>query len=187
MGLKPRHSLSTTQNEHWCTPDWILEVPRTMAGGTIALDPCSNPRSRVNAFAEYHNRPRAKWPIHRVDGLVTPWIVHRPNTAVRKIAYMNPPYSRGVIDQWVARAAEQSDYIDVVGLVPLRPSSEWWRTHCWPRPAGPCRGLCLLNRRVRFVGAPSGATWESCLVYWGDLPGLFGGAAAGLGRIYTTV
>jgi hypothetical protein len=184
MGGLPRRyaRLSTTGNPNWGTPDWILEKAREFCGGQIALDPCGRPGSLVNAFLEFHGpHSRGK---HRQDGLTSAWKVAACCVeADFMLAWVNPPYTRGVIDLWVARArAKASAELDVCAIVPLRPSSLWFREHCLP----PSASVCMLDRRVKFDGAPSGATWETAIVHWGEYTKWFAETFGKIGKVWTT-
>lgn len=176
MSFKPRPpSLSTTGNPHWCSPPWILEGVRNFAGGQIALDPCGRPDSLVHASVEFHGLDAVE-PAHRVDGLATRWLV--PASLVQAtllVAYANPPFSRGVIGKWTAKARIEGKLgpLHSIVLVPLRPSSAWFKEDCVPPRAS---AVGLLERRVKYLGAPSGVPWESALIYYGDRPAWFADA-----------
>lgn len=71
-------------SQHWCTPLKYVRAVRGVFGGTIALDPCSNPHSVVAAEAEYQ--------LPNDDGLRLSWDY--------PTIYVNPPYGA---DRRVAR------------------------------------------------------------------------------------
>jgi phage N-6-adenine-methyltransferase len=55
------------------------------------------------------------------DGLAQPW--------APAVAWMNPPYGRG-ISRWMAKAAEEAQRgATVVCLVPASTDARWWRTY----------------------------------------------------------
>jgi hypothetical protein len=191
-----RPRLSTSGNPHWCTPEWILDPIRAIDPfARIALDPCSNRKSLVDAVIEWRG-PRARQ--CRVDGLKVSWgpaayraIGCRSGSARRPggripLVYINPPYSRGVVACWVARCAEQAASelypLHVVSLVPARLSASWYRAHCYP--GGGSQAVCQLGRRVRFIGADSPCPWEMSLVYWGPAPEVFALSVRSIGAVY---
>ncbi len=65
-----------SQSVDWCTPKKYVDAVKKVFGGKIALDPCSNEWSIVNAKTEY------KLPEH--DGLKESWDF--------PTIYINPPY-----------------------------------------------------------------------------------------------
>ena len=65
-----------SQSVNWCTPPKYVKAVRKVFGGRIALDPCSNEWSIVNAETEY------RLPEH--DGLRESWDF--------PTIYVNPPY-----------------------------------------------------------------------------------------------
>jgi hypothetical protein len=169
MGGKPRPpSLSTTGNPHWCTPGWLLDVARKFAVGRVALDPFGNPDAIVDAAVEWYG-PRARDPAHRIDGLTSRWVIDPTPLAGRvATAWVNPPYTRHLIDQCVAKCREEGRWgpLEVCALLPGRESSAWFKEHCFPPAA---TGVCFINRRVKFLGNKSAVPWESVVVHWGRL------------------
>ena len=167
MGGKARRpSLSTTGNPHWCTDPRYLELARTFAAGRIALDPFGNPDSLVDAVVEYHG-PRARDPARRVDSLAVRWIMSTASPEYEiPVAWGNPPYTRHVVDQCVAKMREEGRWgpLEVLGIVPHRHSSAWFRAHCFPPAA---TGLCMLDHRARYIGCPTPVPWETAIVHWG--------------------
>ena len=65
-------------SQHWCTPPQYVAAIREFFDGTIALDPCSNCYSIVDAEVEYL--------LPDVDGLKASW--DYPSV------FINPPYGR---------------------------------------------------------------------------------------------
>jgi hypothetical protein len=168
--MKPRRpSLSTTGNPHWVTPNNLLEVARIFAGGQIALDPFDNPESLVNAHVSWHG-PRARDPKHRVNGLTERWIVDTSQLAAElPTAWVQPPYTRHVVDECVAKARTEGRWgpLEVCALLPGRESAGWFKLNCFPPSA---TALCFLDHRVKFIGAPTAVPWESVIVHWGRQP-----------------
>lgn len=77
----------------WCTQDSIVEGVHKALGGPPALDPCSNPHSRVGALVSY-TLERGN------DGLIDPW--NAPTT------FVNPPFGKG---WYKARPDGRRDYM----------------------------------------------------------------------------
>lgn len=92
-----------SESDTWLTPRSIADRL-----GRVALDPCSHPRSLVDADL------RAMGPeVDGVDGLELPW--HEADGVV----FVNPPYS--TLGAWLAKCAAESDLgAIVVALVPAR-------------------------------------------------------------------
>ena len=74
-------------------------------------------------------------------------------------AWMNPPYGRAV-GTWLGKAHDEAHARGcvVVCLLPARTDTKWWWE--WVLKANEVR---FLKGRLKFVGAPSGATFPSCL------------------------
>lgn len=152
-----RQSVSIAKN--WCTPPAILSSVREVFGGSIALDPCSNPHSLVAADKEY------LLPDH--DGLVESWDY---NTI-----FVNPPYgsdpSRGTrIAHWFARISEAARKgAQVIALVPVATNTAHWKQHVFPVATAIC---FLYQPRLRFyidgVEDPKGAPMSCAVIYWGN-------------------
>lgn len=81
---------------------------------------------------------------------------------------MNPPYARGVIDQWMARAAADVSAADgadlVVCLVPASTSTAWWHDSAMQGEVRFIRG------RLTFGGAKNSAMFASALVIFRRVP-----------------
>jgi hypothetical protein len=175
-GRKP---VSATKD--WATPPSIIDSVRKVFGGGIALDPCSNEHSLVQADREY------LLPEH--DGLVESWDF--------PTIYVNPPYGsdaeRGTrISHWFARIAEAATAgSEVIALVPVAPNTRHWKRFVFPAASAIC---FLYQPRVRFYirGAedPKGAPMSCAVIYWGADVATFGqefrqhGAVVPLGDRY---
>ena len=101
------------------------------------------------------------------DGLQESWSDYAAN-GERVRAWMNPPYSRGNIGQWTAKARQEAatGRVAVAGLIKVDPSTLWWE-----RDVMQASVLLFCDRRVRFVdpttGKPAGApTFASCIAIW---------------------
>ena len=116
--------------------------------GTIALDPATAKDNPTGATEFYWgNGLDAGWAIDDPDGLV----------------FVNPPYGRNITSKWTAKMAYEGRLgVEIIGLLPARPSTIWWHDHVLQADA-----LAFFKGRIRFAGADSGAPFPSVLVYWG--------------------
>jgi hypothetical protein len=76
------------------------------------------------------------------------------------IVFVNPPYSQS--KRWIAKCVEEASHgAEIVLLVASRTGARWFQP-CWRADAG-----CFLVGRVKFIGAATGAPFDSFLGYWG--------------------
>lgn len=149
----------TSQNKDWCTPRKYVDAVRECFRGEIALDPCSNANSIVDAETAY------ELPSH--DGLHKSWAF--------PTIYVNPPYGadreRGTtIKDWLRRCAEAHRRHDseVLALVPVATNTSHWKCHVW----GVATGVAFLyDTRLKFLvdgrDGGKGAPMSCAMVYWG--------------------
>lgn len=142
----------------WCSPPEIVEPVRAFFGGSIDLDPCSNPNSTVRAAHEFIYPEQ--------NGLTDPW--------VGRTAYVNPPYSRDktqgtTIYDWFKKmhSVARMSMLDkeIIALVPGAYETKAWRNFVW---YGGADAVCLLKKRTKFLGAGCGAKFPTALIYWGE-------------------
>jgi site-specific DNA-methyltransferase (adenine-specific) len=101
------------------------------------------------------------------DALTVPW---PPG-----VAWMNPPYSRGRQDRFLAKAVREAaeGSTTTVALLPARPDTKRFHRFIWdaarhqPRPGVEVR---FLPGRLRFVGAAAGAPFPSMVVVFHRRP-----------------
>lgn len=153
-GRTNRNALS----QSWGTPPKYAEAVRTVLG-TIALDPCSNQFSIVDAETEYI------LPEH--DGLLESWGF--------PTIYVNPPYGkdhkRGTrIKDWLARCHEAhlSHGSEILALIPAATNTSHWKEHVW----GVASAVAFLyDTRLKFLEngqeCGKGAPMACAMVYWG--------------------
>lgn len=148
----------------WCSPDEELALVRAM--GPIGLDPCSNPASRVAAVVECM--------LERGEnGLARSW-------RGVGLTFANPPYGRGEIEQFTAKAARDFGALprDPLGddacilLIPANTETIWYHRDCLRGDA-----TCLRKGRIGFR-LPDGtvrdeSTVANLWVYFGDRPERF--------------
>lgn len=162
---------------HWNTPPKIFDPIEEFFEG-VDLDPCSNSTSIVRTKHRY-TLPQ--------DGLILPWGPKFYRT------YVNPPYGPGErvcavgcekkkclergyhcevdipgIGEWVWKMYHESQHnkADVIGLIPAAVETRWWQQVIFPK----ARGICWLDKRVKFLGAPSCCPRPLALVYFSVRP-----------------
>lgn len=149
-----------TQSQSWGTPAKYVNAIKRFWGGSIALDPCSNPYSIVHAETEYL--------LPDTDGLSEDWSA--------PTIYVNPPYGadreRGTtIKHWLVKCviAHERHGAQVIALIPVAPNTTHWKTCVF----GQASAICFLyDTRLRFLenglDVGKGAPMACCLVYWGE-------------------
>ena len=147
------------QSQSWGTPQKYVTAIRQFFGGAIALDPCSNEYSIVQAEMEFM--------LPQYDGLQEIW--NYPTI------YMNPPYGadreRGTtIKNWLAKCAStHHDYAsEILALVPVATNTRHWKQSVF----GEATAICFLyDTRLKFLengnGGGKGAPMACAMVYWG--------------------
>ncbi|MFN0132252.1 MAG: DNA N-6-adenine-methyltransferase [Phycisphaerales bacterium] len=152
-------------SQTWCTPLKYVRAVREVLGGRIALDPCSNRYSVVNAEVEY------TLPEH--DGLHESWDF--------PTIYVNPPYGadreRGTtIKHWLRRCAvaRERHGAQVLALVPVATNTKHWKDYIF----GVADAVTFLyDTRLRFLvdgkDEGKGAPMSCAMAYWGDRPDRF--------------
>jgi hypothetical protein len=148
----------TSQSGDWCTPAKYVAAVRKVFGGTIALDPCSNPWSIVRAQTEFR--------LPETDGLKPSWDY--------PTIYVNPPYGadrrRGTtIKHWLCKCAEAHRLFgsEVLALVPVATNTSHWKNYVWSQAAAVC---FLYDTRLRFLvegrDEGKGAPMSCAMIYW---------------------
>lgn len=147
-------------SQNWCTPPKYVRAVREVFDGRIALDPCSNQFSVVNAEVEYH------FPAQ--DGLHERWDY--------PTIYVNPPYGadreRGTtIKHWLRRCAvaREQHNSEVLALVPVATNTKHWKDFVF----GVADAVAFLyDTRLRFLvdgkDEGKGAPMSCAMVYWGS-------------------
>jgi hypothetical protein len=165
---------------HWVSPVEVRQCVAKM--GRVALDPCSNPASKMGAVVEWFGpRPLLRKelpstaeafadPLRRVswtDGLATSW------QGFDGLTYVNPPYGRGV-GKWLRKCADEAALgAEVIALVAASTGTRWCHDHVFKR----AQALCFVDGRLQFENEPpsgkSVSTLENLIVFWGDRRSLF--------------
>jgi hypothetical protein len=143
-------------SDGWCTPPEIVDplhrfFPRFSLTG---LDPCSNANSIVDAAR-----------VYTCGALYLPWNAGE--------VYSNPPYSdllrftKKVVAE--VRIPWKGKRKELVYLVPVATSTEWWRTALHTRYAAAAPLLCF-TKRIPFLDdngmVQTTARFDSVLMVW---------------------
>lgn len=145
---------------HWCTPPKYVEAINKFFDGHIALDPCSNDFSIVNA--------ETKFSLPEHDGLHEEWNY--------KTIFVNPPYGadrirRTTIKDWFFKCEEANRLYgaEVLALVPVATNTRHWKDYVFGKAAGIC---FLYDTRLRFqINGhldEKGAPMSCAMIYWGN-------------------
>ncbi len=149
-----------TKSKDWCTPLKYVNAARTVFGGKIELDPCSNPHSITDA--------RVSYCLPDCDGLKETWDF--------QTIFVNPPYGRDKergtsIADWIYRChfARKHFCSEVIALVPVATNTKHWKNDIF----GCASSLCFLaDTRLKFMidglDCKKGAPMACAMVYWGD-------------------
>ena len=107
MNSATRHS--NNSYDYWATPQWLFDELNKQFKFTT--DVCA---SKDNAKCKkYYSR--------KEDGLKQKW---------KGVCWCNPPYGRGIVDQWMKKAYESSlEAATVVCLVPSATDTKWWHNY----------------------------------------------------------
>ncbi len=137
-------------NQTQLTPPYVLEPVREALGGTITLDPCTEPDNPTRAQAIYHLP---------MDGAELPW------TQAKSI-YVNPPYGKAR-ERWVERCVQAADAgCRVILLIPAATD-----TRIFQRALASAWEVVFIRGRVKFgVLRPNrrqvAASHPSALIGW---------------------
>jgi len=144
------------KNDEWYTPAKYIEAARQAFGGTIDVDPASNPLAQQTVKArQYFTK--------KIDGLKQEW----PGAV-----WLNPPYT--VIRQFTDHLLAELDSGHCQSAILLGPSStdaEWYH-----RAAARAEAWYFPDHRIKFYDQDGGvqqALWPSVLFYFGPKPNAF--------------
>ncbi len=145
---------------NWTTPDEVLDVVRSI--NTIALDPCSNEASKVNAHCSLHEHGEdLSWPFLAND---------------KGLVYVNPPYNQA--RAFVSKCIYEGEMgLEIILCVAARTDTRW--AHDCFRSA---TALCFWGPgRIKFGNPPPESAGDapsipSMFVYWGPQCSVFMGA-----------
>jgi hypothetical protein len=158
------------ESDDWCTPEEVLALVYQL--GDIALDPCSNPWSRV----------KARQRISRPDnGLAVDWL---KLTESGDLIWVNPPFSSP--RPWVEACARAGAYDRRVLLLAPVATTQW--AHL---ALAACQRVCVWKGRIDFlrpdaagiVAAAGSPNVEPWLFYFGPEADAFTSIFWGSGTI----
>ena len=148
-----------SQSVNWCTPSKYVTAVKALFNGKVALDPCSNKWSIVEAETAFA--------LPRRDGLIEEWNY--------KTIYVNPPYGadrnrKTTIKHWLYKCAHahKQFHSEVLALVPVAANTSHWKEYVW----GSATAVCFLyDTRLKFLengdGEGKGAPMACAMIYWG--------------------
>lgn len=133
----------------WNTPRSVLDVIEGFH--PIDLDPCSNEHSLVNA---------GRAVCLPDDGMLDAWYTYGHT-------YVNPPYSKGEVAKWTAKASSESrrGARHITMLINACPETKAWKDNVWPHASR----VAFWRTRIKFE-KPDGGTGTklpSAIVYYG--------------------
>lgn len=126
--------------DQWGTPGHIYKPLNSLF--QFNLDPCC---TEENFKCE-------KYFTEKENGLIQTWGGYS--------VFVNPPYSRGNIDKWVAKCSEESKLANVIALLPVSTSADWFQKYCIGQT------LYFVDKRIRFVGAKWVSPFSSVIVHF---------------------
>lgn len=160
------HVANNSGNNEWYTPEEYINLARNVMT-EIDLDPASNETANkvVKAKTFY---------TEKEDGLTRDW---------KGKVWMNPPYSTGLIENFVDKFVEEyksGNITEGIVLVNNATDTGWFKTLLAQTSA-----VCFPTGRIRFYG-PDGETGTplqgQALLYFGKAPKSFGKAFGVKGR-----
>jgi len=137
-------------NQTQLTPPYALEPIRWALGGSIELDPCTEPDNPTEA-ERFYSLP--------VDGAVEPWDAAS--------IFCNPPYSKAR-ERWVLRCIEAADAGSRVALlIPAHPD-----TRIFQKAMQSADAVTFVQGRLKFGiprdnGRQQAASHGSAIITWG--------------------
>jgi site-specific DNA-methyltransferase (adenine-specific) len=138
--MKGHAQLTSSINNSWETPPELFNILNSEFNFTLdACADCNNAKCKI-FFSE------------SIDGLTQEWD--------DQTVWINPPYNN--TKGWVQKAVEQHHRhgITVVMLIASRTGTKVWHESIVPY----AKQVRFLKGRVKFVGATSGATFDSAIV-----------------------
>jgi site-specific DNA-methyltransferase (adenine-specific) len=145
-------ALFSSSKTEWETPEELyMELDEEF---DFLLDPCATKWNSKCLF--YIDEEQ--------NGLTTCWYSYINDRSLNNLkfsVFVNPPYGRGLTEKWVMKAWLESKQhgLTVVMLLPSRTDQWWFREICLKY--GEVR---FLPKRVKFIGASSGAPFPSIVV-----------------------
>jgi hypothetical protein len=133
-----RRRKSDHDRQRMLTPPYVLEPIRALFGGSIGLDPCTEPDNPTGALAFY---------APPVDGCALPWDADT--------VFCNPPYGEAR-ERWVERCVDEGSRRKVVLLIPA--STE---TRIVQMALAACQSVVFIKARLMFEQVRSNGRHEA--------------------------
>lgn len=163
------------ESNEWFTPVEYIEAARAAMDGHIDLDPFS--------CKEANDVVKAKYYFTKEDNALN----RRWTTVGARTIWMNPPYSRGMIEKCADKfirswLTDKFDYAII--LVNNATETKWFQGLM-----AECSSFCLANTRIKFWASDnknkSGNTRGQFFMYYGRSPEKFARKFRKYGTIYT--
>ncbi len=165
------HRTQFTGEEEWYTPREYLDSVVSVLGA-IDLDPASSAMAQVRVGA-------ARFFSVDDDGLAQEW---------RGRVWMNPPYSRGLIDKFISKAVSEYRAGRVSEAILL--THNYTDTGWFHEAVGAASALCFTKGRVKFIGSDgrvAAPTQGQAFFYFGNNPERFASVFARHGFVVSIV
>lgn len=135
--------MMSSNSEEWATPQELFDILDSEFH--FNLDPCANET----------NHKCARYFTKETDGLSQTW-------GGGDRVFMNPPYGKQ-IPNWVRKARESAEKNGalVVGLLPARTDTKWWRD------VMEATEIRFIKGRVKFGDSKQCAPFPSVIAVWG--------------------
>ncbi len=178
MGAKAKMKPGGTAagNQHWCTPQWLVDLVHDVFEGPPELDPFSNRDILVDAaFAFTGPGGFDRDGFEPRDGFSEPWY------EIGDTVYFNPPWKHSGRAVRHAREMLLDSTAEITGVIPCSMNSQYWPEV----EASPSR--CYFHKRPSFLESGverNGNAKDCCAVYWGHRPYRFADVFSRVGRIH---
>jgi site-specific DNA-methyltransferase (adenine-specific) len=131
----------SSNSDEWETPERVMVYLSEFF--TFTLDPC----------ATHENHKAPKYYTVEENGLIRDWS--------GETVFVNPPYSRGLMEKWVKKCWLESPYCwAIVLLIPARTDTRYWHEIIMRYASE----VWLIKGRLRFSNSKNSAPFPSALV-----------------------
>jgi len=134
----------SSKSDNWYTPkDFFKSLDNKF---NFTLDPCAD---AVSSKCE-------KYYTEKDNGLLRDW--------QGESVFVNPPYTRGAIKQWVKKCYEEAkkEGTKVVCLIPARTDTKYWHSYCMK-----AKEIYFVQGRLKFdspTGTQNSAPFPSAVI-----------------------
>jgi hypothetical protein len=140
------------------TPDHVLDVVREF--DDIVLDPCTADGARTRAWVMI-GLPS--------DGLAESWSGRIADSCATGVTFVNPPYSRGQVLRWAAKARDEWALHQVESILLVISDTSTSATKYLLQHAN---AVAFWDKRICFAG-DQGAKFANAFFYFGERQGRF--------------